>query len=104
MAGAATGEGPYPGYDYVIVGAGTAGCVLANRLSADPDWRVLLLEAGGEDRHPYIHIPLAVGRMHERMMFDWGLESESEPGLGDRPLEADAREAAQATRRLLALP
>lgn len=88
MAGAAMGEGPDAGYDYVIVGAGTAGCVLANRLSADPDCRVLLLEAGDEDRHPYIHIPLAVGRMHERLMFDWGLQSDSEPGLGDRPLEA----------------
>lgn len=85
---APTGGDAEPGYDYVIVGAGTAGCVLANRLSADPDCRVLLLEAGDEDRHPYIHIPLAVGRMHERMMFGWGLESESEPGLGHRPLEA----------------
>jgi len=88
MDGAAPGGRPARDYDYVIVGAGTAGCVLANRLSADPACRVLLLEAGGEDRHPYLHIPLAVGRLHERMMFDWGLESECEPGLGDRPLEA----------------
>lgn len=45
-------------YDYVIVGAGPAGCLLANRLSADPGCRVLLLEAGGRDNYPWIHIPV----------------------------------------------
>ena len=45
-------------FDYIIVGAGSAGCVLANRLSASGDNEVLLLEAGGEDRNPWIHIPL----------------------------------------------
>ena len=58
--------------DYIIIGAGSAGCVLANRLTEDEGATVLLLEAGGRDRHPFIHIPLGMGRMHERGMFDWG--------------------------------
>ncbi|HEX3937461.1 MAG TPA: GMC family oxidoreductase N-terminal domain-containing protein, partial [Xanthobacteraceae bacterium] len=77
-----------PGYDYIIVGAGSAGCVLANRLSEDAATRILLLEAGGPDRHPYIHIPIGLGPMHERRMFDWGYDSEPEPNLGGRRIEA----------------
>jgi len=77
-----------PGYDYVIVGAGSAGCVLANRLSEDSAARVLLIEAGGRDWHPYIHIPLGLGRMHEHRMFDWGYETEPEPNLNNRRIEA----------------
>ena len=76
------------GYDYVIVGAGSAGCVLANRLSADGAARVLILEAGPRDRHPYIHIPLGLGTMHEHRMFDWGYETEPEPSLNGRRIEA----------------
>jgi 4-pyridoxate dehydrogenase len=75
------------GYDYVIVGAGSAGCVLANRLSEDLGVRVLLLEAGGSDRHPYIQIPLGIGKLQQRKMFDWGYRSEPEPHLNGRQLE-----------------
>ncbi len=76
------------GYDYIIVGAGSAGCVLANRLSEDTGARVLLIEAGGRDWHPYIHIPLGMGRMHDYGMFDWGFQTDPEPNLNNRRIEA----------------
>jgi len=76
------------GYDYIIVGAGSAGCVLANRLSEDGDARVLLIEAGGRDWHPYVHIPLGLGPMHDHGMFDWGYQTEPEPNLNNRRIEA----------------
>lgn len=75
-------------YDYVIVGAGSAGCVLANRLSEDPDVRVCVLEAGGRDTDPLIHVPLGMGKMHEKRMHDWGYDSEPEPRLNNREIEA----------------
>jgi choline dehydrogenase-like flavoprotein len=75
-------------YDYVIVGGGSAGCVLASRLSEDEAARVLLIEAGGRDRHPLIHVPLGMGKMHERDMFNWGFHSDPEPNLNGRRIEA----------------
>ena len=80
--------GAVQAYDYVIVGAGSAGCVLANRLTEDGSASALLLEAGGRDRHPLIHIPLGLGRMHARGMFDWGYHTEPEPNLNGRRIEA----------------
>ncbi|HBK45410.1 MAG TPA: hypothetical protein DDZ67_03035, partial [Xanthomonadaceae bacterium] len=58
-------------YDYVIVGAGSAGCVLANRLSADPQCRVLLLEAGPRDWHPSIHMPAGLARLVNNRRSNW---------------------------------
>ncbi len=59
-------------FDYVIVGAGSAGCVLANRLSAEPGVTVCLLEAGGRDSHPFIHVPALVGAAIGTPSLGWG--------------------------------
>ncbi len=73
------------GYDFVIVGGGTAGCVLAARLSEDPDARVLLLEAGGRDRHPLIHMPVGFARMTSGP-FTWGYATEPQRHAGGREI------------------
>ena len=74
-------------YDYVIVGAGSAGCVLANRLSADKDVDVLVLEAGKRDTDPWIRIPFAWVKMVLERRNDWGYDTEPEPGLDGRIME-----------------
>ncbi|MGW7793206.1 GMC family oxidoreductase N-terminal domain-containing protein [Streptomyces tricolor] len=70
-------------YDYVIVGAGSAGCVLAARLSEDPDVRVALIEAGGPDTAQEIHVPAAFPQLFKSEL-DWDLDSDPEPGIGGR--------------------
>lgn len=74
-------------YDYIIVGAGTAGCLLANRLSADPRRRVLLLEAGGKDDYRWIHIPVGYLYLMGNPRTDWGFKTAAEPGLNGRSLD-----------------
>jgi choline dehydrogenase len=71
-------------FDYVIVGAGSAGCVLANRLTASGRHRVLLLEAGPNNRHPWLHIPLGFGKLFNNRRFNWCYETEPQPGCHNR--------------------
>lgn len=70
--------------DYIIIGAGSAGCVLANRLSEDPSCRVVVLEAGGEDSNPWIHIPLGYGKTITDKSVNWCYETEPEPECAGR--------------------
>ena len=83
MTGQAALEGRY---DYIIVGAGTAGCVLANRLTEDPSTRVLLLEAGGSDNYHWVHIPVGYLYCIGNPRTDWMMKTASEPGLNGRSL------------------
>jgi len=73
-------------FDYIVVGAGSAGCVLANRLSADPNSRVLLLEAGGKDNWIWFHIPVGYLFAIGNPRADWLLKTEPQPGLNGRSL------------------
>ncbi|HEV8077616.1 MAG TPA: GMC family oxidoreductase N-terminal domain-containing protein [Marinobacter sp.] len=73
-------------FDYIVVGAGTAGCLLANRLSADPTNRVLLIEAGGRDNYHWIHIPVGYLYCIGNPRTDWLFRTEPDPGLNGRTL------------------
>jgi choline dehydrogenase len=74
-------------FDHVIVGAGSAGCVLANRLSADGRASVAVIEAGGRDRHPYIHIPAGYARILGHPRLTWGFRTEPDAATGGRALD-----------------
>ncbi len=73
--------------DFIIVGAGSAGCVLANRLSADPTTKVILLEAGGRDTNPWIHIPVGYFKTMHNPTLDWCYRTEPDPGLNGRSID-----------------
>ncbi|MEM9966666.1 MAG: choline dehydrogenase [Pseudomonadota bacterium] len=73
--------------DFIVIGAGSAGCVLANRLSANPKHKVVLLEAGGRDLNPWIHIPVGYFKTIHNPAVDWCYKTEPDPGLNGRSIE-----------------
>ena len=85
-------------YDYIVLGAGSAGCVLANRLSADPARRVLLVEAGPGDRNPLLLLPVMAGRWFLQPYLNWNLPDRAAAGTRRAP---DAVAAWQGARRFL---
>ena len=87
------------GFDCIIIDAGSAGWTLANRLSADPDVRVLLLEAGGWDRNPFVKLPLGRGKVPLNRIYDCGHDGEPQEAMAGRRIEC----ARQGCRRFCAL-
>ncbi|MGY3293899.1 choline dehydrogenase-like flavoprotein [Bradyrhizobium sp. LM3.6] len=81
-----------PEFDYIIVGAGSAGCVLANRLSANGKHSVLLLEAGPKDSNIWIHVPLGYGKLFKEKTVNWMYQTEPEPELKGAPGVPAARQ------------
>ena len=73
-------------FDFVIIGAGSAGCAMANRLSADAKYSVALLEAGGRDTNPWIHIPVGYFKTMDNPKTDWRYRTQSDPGLNGRDI------------------
>ncbi len=73
-------------FDFIVVGAGSAGCVLANRLSTDPRYKVAVIEAGGKDSSPWIHIPVGYFKTMGNPKTDWGYHTEPDPGLNGRAI------------------
>ena len=73
-------------FDYIVIGAGSAGCVLANRLSENGRHKVLLIEAGGSDRHPVLRVPLAAGLAYFWKSFNWGYEIAPQKHMDNRTI------------------
>ena len=71
-------------FDYIIIGAGSAGCVLANRLSENPSLNILLIEAGGSDKHPHIQAPARFLKTFDNLRFNWCYQTKEGEGVGGR--------------------
>ena len=73
-------------FDYIVIGAGSAGCVMANRLAKNQSDKILLLEAGGKDSNPFIQIPAGVAFLFSHEKLNWRYWTEPEPGLKNRKI------------------